>query len=463
MNQKAADIFRLLRSSPAYFVYSAGLLGLWFFLVVKLKESPRTFSVLFLLLFMNLTINYLKRKYDYKFFYMLRVSIWICLLVVVCNLILRYCSWSPFAFIFISIALFFTRVLFAVKRSSLRVICVNLIIIFIALGVLEAILTWTVSIGNEQGNRIDRTRIIRGKGLGFRNDVLGYVSSKNTLLNWKIQNGQETIYDVYIRTNKDGLRVAPHDLYKDFNLIKKGKSVVFFGCSFVFGIGVNDWETVPYQTELLSDGFLRCYNLAVGGYGPQQMLRKLEIGLDNRLSMEKPDIGIYTALPEHVERVAGNIPYRLWDVHGPRYLLNRNGGAVFSGSFMTTTEESIYRFFQKSELFKKLLPWYRGWRRTEGDRRLFVQVIKQASELFKSKYHGKFYVIYWDVRPDPDAKKIGQMMAAAGLSLILISEIIPDYVKNKDNYEIKDEGHPNALADKKIAEWLVHKFMNEKK
>jgi len=57
------------------------------------------------------------------------------------------------------------------------------------------------------------------------------------------------------------------------------KFVIFFGGSQTFGEGLNDWSTIPAVVQKNAPSH-RVYNYAYKGYGPHQMLKKLEKGGD---------------------------------------------------------------------------------------------------------------------------------------------------------------------------------------
>ena len=56
---------------------------------------------------------------------------------------------------------------------------------------------------------------------------------------------------------------------------RKSEFVIFTGCSFVFGEGVNDNQTLPYLYGKQNPA-VRCYNYGFPGYGTQQMLAVLQ-------------------------------------------------------------------------------------------------------------------------------------------------------------------------------------------
>ncbi len=114
-----------------------------------------------------------------------------------------------------------------------------------------------------------------------------------------------------------GTRITgEHDRLKDTSLVR----IDFYGCSFTYGMGVNNPETYPY---LLQETFrqLDLRNYGVPGYGQVQMLLQLE----NSIKTEnKPDYLILNYLSFHNERNAMNSHYRLKIKMGHENLTRRN-------------------------------------------------------------------------------------------------------------------------------------------
>ena len=54
------------------------------------------------------------------------------------------------------------------------------------------------------------------------------------------------------------------------------RKVAFFGCSFMFGHGVEDDQTLPYYFVREAGGTFEGFNFAGEGWGPHQMLREIE-------------------------------------------------------------------------------------------------------------------------------------------------------------------------------------------
>jgi hypothetical protein len=83
---------------------------------------------------------------------------------------------------------------------------------------------------------------------------------------------------------KTGGIIYSADYTIDSNLLRltqsceKGPAVVFFGCSFAFGLGLNDADTLPQAFADSVDRKVRIVNLGYPAYGPHQFLSELQGG-----------------------------------------------------------------------------------------------------------------------------------------------------------------------------------------
>ena len=123
--------------------------------------------------------------------------------------------------------------------------------------------------------------------------------------------------------------------------------VVFFGCSFMFGHGVEDDQTLPYYFVQEAKGTFEGFNFAGDGWGPHQMLREIETGFVRRVA-GTPDLAIYEAIPDHLRRVAGRAP---WE-DGPKYDLCRGNEACYSGPFHSADYVTYRHWLDRSWIVK---------------------------------------------------------------------------------------------------------------
>ncbi len=264
--------------------------------------------------------------------------------------------------------------------------------------------------------------------------------------------GGDVIYDVFYSTDEHGLRLTPP------NNNPFAKHILFFGCSFTFGDGVQDNESLPYVFQVDSKNKYKAWNFALSGYGPHQMLRIIESGLIDSVVGQKPDVAIYQGLLEHIERSAGNYPYLLWDINGPKYVLNDRNEAEFRGKFV---DSRILNFtlhqVGKSMLIQRILPFVLGHKRTSADIDLFVAILARSRDLLQSNYGTKFVVLLWDDDRDNYLNIVLHKLREKNLNVITTRDISSDLVGEHVLYRLHEcDGHPSAKAYKLISNYFLN-------
>jgi len=254
------------------------------------------------------------------------------------------------------------------------------------------------------------------------------------------------IFDVTYTIDNNGFRAVPTTA----PLAQCG--VAFFGDSFTFGWGLADTETMPNQCVAASGGTYRGYNLAQNGYGAHQMLRMLETGRFDRAVSDGPvNLVIYQGIIEHVARMVGSP----WDPRGPQYVMTADNQSVaYVGPFHGNAYVGLLEWLEKSEIYSYFTPYALA---RAQDLPLYVAVLKQAQREVERRYgEGSFVILMWYDKQILDADPTEQFKEA-GLNVIPIDRVIPDVNENRAAYVLADEDwHPNALANKKIAEFLAH-------
>lgn len=284
--------------------------------------------------------------------------------------------------------------------------------------------------------------------------LMGYIPFPNTQRTARKLYKDNLIYQVTISINSKGLRISPPYAPRHQS---KSQSILFFGCSVTFGEGVNDDETMPYVTGTLINGQYKIFNFAIHGYGPQHMLAAIDHDLVDSVVDIQPRYIIYQATVDHVYRVAG---YRSWLKRGPQYILGETGEVTYTGSFNTCNlshenclNKQIHRNLKKSYLFQRI--WFHRISPTDID--LFLKVVDQSRNLLAKKYpEAEFHVIFWHEPENPVSQKILAGLKQRTFGVHLIEDIIPDYHNNKRRlYLIEGDGHPNARAHRKVAQYIT--------
>ena len=289
------------------------------------------------------------------------------------------------------------------------------------------------------------------------NDNLGYspIPGISRTLIKRVNN--DTIYNVTYTFDTNALRVT-----KSSNE-KASKNLLFFGGSYTFGEGVSDNENWPYFTGLSSKQKFTIYNFGFQGYGPHQMLSRIEnTKLESIIDTSKESIVIYSFITDHIRRSAG---FASWDYHGPKYTL-KNREAVYNGNFDSNTigENIIVRRMiqqlSKSLLFNALFK--RENEITTSDEDLLFAIVKKSKLLLKQRYNiSRFIILIWDPHhyatnnQREKTQSLIKRFAEINIENYLVSDAIKDYEDYKELYSIsKYDTHPNAFAYKELAHFL---------
>ena len=128
----------------------------------------------------------------------------------------------------------------------------------------------------------------------MRDDTLGYRLVENTRSRVALWMGSDLVYDVVYATGENGLRRAPPARGGDDSLC-----ILFFGGSFGYGTGVNDDQTSPYLTGVVTGYRHRIANLGFQGYGAHQMLADLESGQAEAAAGCTPTHAVFQTVYNH--------------------------------------------------------------------------------------------------------------------------------------------------------------------
>lgn len=158
--------------------------------------------------------------------------------------------------------------------------------------------------------------------------LLGYKPKPNASVRVVMKHKNRPLYDVVYAFDDHSRRVTPGAPSRGDLLL------LFFGDSVTFGEGVNDDETLPFYVSQAAPS-VAVYNYGFKGYGPQQMLARLEEGaLPQEVEGERA-VAIYTFIDDHVSRAIGSmVPYIGWAANAPYYVLEGDR-LVRKGSFNT--------------------------------------------------------------------------------------------------------------------------------
>ena len=246
------------------------------------------------------------------------------------------------------------------------------------------------------------------------------------------------IADVTYSIDANGLREIPAAVQG------RPRKVAFFGCSFMFGHGVADDQTLSYYFVQDSSGAFEGFNFAGEGWGPHQMLREIENGFVRRVA-GVPDLAIYEVIPDHLRRVAGRAP---WE-DGPKYELCPGDEACYSGPYHSTYYNLFRRWFNESWTVKYVDDHFATLSRP-SDIPLFLAVLRRTRSLLE-KNGTRFIIVLWD--QNELARTMMKTLRANRFDVIAISSVVPERAR-KGHPLTQLDRHPSPETNKAIAMYL---------
>lgn len=388
-----------------------------------------------------------------------RIARWLFLgaiaiiVVAVSMLVLKYAP-APFFWAWLTVAAGLFAAMFCARTSWGRAILFNLGIVACLLAGAEAYLI-----------KHEYTPPVSSHSFIVHDALLGWAPAKNIEAHGfkagpaGLFHGPEgVVFDATYTIDSNGLRVAP-----PCRPDKVAGTVLFFGCSFTFGEGLKDSETLPYQVGVQSGGRYCTVNFGFEAYGPEQMLAAIEQGRVREIVSNPPQIAYYVATPGHVWRVAGRVP---WGGNAPRYVLSADGNVHQEGRLedRKTLADRLglhhgVRQLNKSAIWRWLSTG--DARVTDEDIRLYLAVVRRSAELLKGQFPGiQFRVILWPNQQVPQQRdvyfKLRDGFKQLGIHEDLVEDILPGYATNRAPYILgPSDHHPNALADRVLAQYVL--------
>ncbi|MDC0303728.1 hypothetical protein OAL15_01825 [Flavobacteriales bacterium] len=268
-----------------------------------------------------------------------------------------------------------------------------------------------------------------------RDSILGSSLAKDTIISHAYLVNDSLIYKQEYHIDEFGRRITPatkpDSLYNHFAIIT--------GCSFAFGYGLNEYETLSYLVDSLM-GF-RSYNYGVAGHGTQQTLALLQNRNLTQEISEPNGMLIHLYIDDHIPRLIGSRRLiKLWATNFPYYHLNgeklQRTGSFWTGRHFKTR---FYRAVSQSafiDLFDIDLPWYVSNVHLE----LFAAVLSESKGEFLKQYpKGEFLVV---IGPNSKlAPRVVSVLEERNIRVLNLSGLLD---KKQDEYKIHwTEGHPN--------------------
>ena len=257
----------------------------------------------------------------------------------------------------------------------------------------------------------------------------------------------KTVWDVHYSNDQLGRRTTiVHDP------TQVSDYAVFFGCSFLFGEGSNDDQTIPSCFAAALPNY-RAYNYGVPGYGTQQMLAKLQTDTIADEIVEDSGIVIYLYLENvHEPRVVGGMQVTnsfAWNY--PYYDFDDDGRVRRFGNFSSGRPllSKVYWLLGRSQFVRMLGMNFP--RPSEDHYRLTAAIIEESKKLCEAQLHCEQFLVAAYPRPAAHRRLLGYL-DAANIQYLDYSDLFdPD----RAEMSYSGDGHPTPHANQVFARQLA--------
>ncbi|HEY5993588.1 MAG TPA: hypothetical protein VIU46_03210 [Gallionellaceae bacterium] len=285
-----------------------------------------------------------------------------------------------------------------------------------------------------------------GKGAYGKISDLGWQGKEGAYTSRKISSTGETIYDVVYTIGQDGFRVTPASA--------AGKQRInFFGCSFTFGEGLNDNETLPYFVNQRIKN-ISVKNFGFHGFGAHQALAILQSDRDTTGA-----INFFLTAPWHAPRSSCKPEYT---AGSPRYRLS-GGEAIRDGQCGQHTGNALLnRILAGSRLYALASNIQRDSVR-DADFELYLALVKKMAEISRAR-NQKFVVGF--IKADPEFfRESHYSNEIIYLKLKGMADEVVDLTLAQDSKDLERkyyihplDKHPSGLANSERAVLLSGAF-----
>ena len=241
-------------------------------------------------------------------------------------------------------------------------------------------------------------------------------------------------------------------LFRNSFIKDNANNIVWFGCSFAEGAGLNDNQTPCYKISELTGK--SCINKAKGATGTQFMYYQIN---DDKImdDAKTADFIIYTFIWNHIQRLYNYQVNPLIDMFNLRY-------KIIDGNLVDITPQfnPLYSSFFVKRILNKIV--FEQAKQESYNFRLFNKIMKETYNISQKRYpNSKFIFIEFSELskkelPDYEVKEL----ESYGIKVIRVKDIIGNIDIYDPKYWLPDNIHPTEQAWDLILPIIVEKYMN---
>jgi len=280
----------------------------------------------------------------------------------------------------------------------------------------------------------------------FPSGVISFPPNIHKRLTKTLSRTGKVVYDVLMETDSVGRRITPVNPKH-----KPDRHLVFYGCSYTIGEGVEPNQTLPYYTADATKKY-RAYNLAIHGGSILDAWAYTNVVDHLRDIPEKTGAAIYVFFDDHVMRYKGAMKHLgTWIYTRPLVRPDQNGDVHFYGKWedarpLTSKLSRVLVNSYFLNLIKFNFPPIR-----QKDLEDFVKVVASTREGYWKKFGNEnpFIFLFYPSHSHTFAPRLKPLLEKAGIQYLDYSQV--PLLSLADEYMlIPYDDHPNALAHKII-------------
>lgn len=354
-------------------------------------------------------------------------------------LIIHFLNYE-FVYIFLLSSIIFLFLSIFIKQKIIKKLSLVIFSVFFAFSILEYSLSFTNGkfmpldyFGTF--NKIERNKISSFEEIGFlsQNKFKWIYFADNRKNNVDLKD-KKILYDVKYSVYNNGF------IYTKSNNLSD-KTYIFLGCSFTFGEGLNDNETLPFYFSRIYNFEKNVINCGVKAKSINTALGILDNGVFLPLMNKNSKIEcfFYSLIKDQI--------YRNFRAYNPSDIKNYNGK---TWNINKQPYGLIKSLFARSRIFIKLILPVIDDINKEYYEDYMIKSLKEMNKIIEEKYNSKLTVIVW---PDDYGERFIKELKETKLDLIFL----PEYFNSEEKgYKIKYDKHPTAKANEEIAKMLYN-------
>lgn len=331
-----------------------------------------------------------------------------------------------------------------------------LIISLISLLLLEILITKNIFnnylfSSNSDWNKLVRTKNFYKEDKELLYDLIPDTINKDVKINY---NSRNIDYNGKYTIDKNSLRLSTN--------ISENYNTIFLGCSFMFGEGLDDEETLPSQLNKINN--LKSINLGVNGYGFMQSKEKAK----KFINADVKNV-IYLSLPNtHSVRDTVYInDLKNYSLEKERNKINDILNLKKNDEQKNITFKKIINRFNNHLIFISNIP--ETFATIRSIKKIYQSYYSNfdydTAEYYKNLYNYKkdlessgiqFSIIVFDYELKKKSNIVKEMKEIFKENLFLTSDIFKGMHKDEFllKYTFKIDGHPNYLFNQELAKYI---------